>query len=515
MWQMTSLGEIPTSGGSLEAPSVIDLAGVQNAAVNEHRRVDEQQVRESFMWPGWALPFNGSEDHLFMRHRANKHSGCQDKRPRDVDPAYVTRKGEVATDVSITEALATSTRMGRRVTAVGTSVRFLTPQLTRQLQQQVTKARKTTTTTSGTTRSKRSSSSSSSSSICSSSSGSSSSSNRSNSSSSSSGSGSNLKADFILAGSFLSGVSIEEVTAHEGKCVVISYNHYDVYHGNFDQKESCERVKYNYVKPTPPCRVPINLVECKGLSLMTVVNGRDINIVGAAVHVTVSPAGHITKEKLIIAPDLWDFMLGDHIIRPVREATPAATCMRIAYKAMEAGLQYDWRSLRPDIGVLYRSHAKQVMVLKKLNRDPLRGLTLHARYDGKSHKYRLVGSMAAPEPVAQSRQSVPRPPLRGHPNAQINAEHQAFIDECRAEALERARLEKEALPDGDFWARAAWLETKYNVAGGSLCGQRPKHVGKRGKKHPREDKATRRQRVRMEAWVSSGMEESSGKDPDD
>ena len=68
---------------------------------------------------------------------------------------------------------------------------------------------------------------------------------------------------------------------------------------------------------------------------------------------------------------------------------------------------------------------------------------------------------------------------------------------------------------GDFWARAEWLERQYHVAGGSLCGQTPKDASKRGKKRPREDNATRKQRAGMEAWLSSSGEDSSGKEDED
>ena len=63
-------------------------------------------------------------------------------------------------------------------------------------------------------------------------------------------------------------------------------------------------MKYRYFKSTPPFRFDINLIDCKGLSLRTIVDEHDINIVGAAMHVSVSPAGRINKEKLMIAPDL-------------------------------------------------------------------------------------------------------------------------------------------------------------------------------------------------------------------
>ena len=78
---------------------------------------------------------------------------------------------------------------------------------------------------------------------------------------------------------------------------------------------------------------------------------------------------------------------------------------------------------------------------------------------------------------------------------------------------------REALPNGDLWARALWLEREFNVESGSLMGQ---YAGKQrgkgkgvGSRDPKEAKALDRQRQYMKDWISSSedSEESEGDDP--
>ena len=120
---------------------------------------------------------------------------------------------------------------------------------------------------------------------------------------------------------------------------------------------------------------------------------------------------------------------------------------------------------------------------------------------------KLQSRVTMSSPVRPSTR-VPR--FSRHPNAQDSAEHQQFLDECRKEAFRRARQVQAALPDGDFWERAKWLESKFNVVGGSLLGQRPSHVGNT-RKRTSDGKAenTEQQRVLLKAWMASSEEESS------
>ena len=97
-------------------------------------------VKVSFMWPGFALPLDGSMDSFFMAHQ---HGASMRREPgaAAVDTARLTRRHTVATDATLEDAINTPRRKGMLVNAIGSPSAMLTLRETETMAATVAAAR--------------------------------------------------------------------------------------------------------------------------------------------------------------------------------------------------------------------------------------------------------------------------------------------------------------------------------------------------------------------------------------
>jgi hypothetical protein len=175
---------------------------------------------------------------------------------------------------------------------------------------------------------------------------------------------------------------------------------------------------------------------------------------------------------------------------------------------MDTDLPFDFGDCEPTRGVLFKSHVAKVKEMKRLNWEPMNRMRIVAR---PGNAFSLSHAPTGPE------RSFKAPARRAtevarHPNFIGSAKHQKFLDECRGEARVRARAAETALPDGDFWARAEWLERTYDVVCGLICSKPGSGTKKRKGK---VSKGMRKQKEFLRQWMASGSERESSSDAGD
>jgi hypothetical protein len=123
VWELTEGMEYKTSGGKLKAPPP-SLHAKWNKEVVEKLKLKRTQVINSFLFGGWALPFDGSKDHLFLANRKKSSKEDADAGVRAVDKAHIVQKVKggalyVATDLTSAEALLSPSKPGPKITMPG------------------------------------------------------------------------------------------------------------------------------------------------------------------------------------------------------------------------------------------------------------------------------------------------------------------------------------------------------------------------------------------------------------
>ena len=84
-------------------------------------------IKVSFMWPGFALPLDGSMDSFFMAHQHGV-SFVSEAGAAALEKAYLTPRKTAPTDATIEEAIGTPLRRGKRVNPIGRPSAMLTAQ---------------------------------------------------------------------------------------------------------------------------------------------------------------------------------------------------------------------------------------------------------------------------------------------------------------------------------------------------------------------------------------------------
>ena len=137
----------------------------------------------------------------------------------------------------------------------------------------------------------------------------------------------------------------------------------------------------------------VNKVECTSLNMDQLVEGADINIVAAAVAVSVCAEGTVTGTNWHIAGDVWDFLCNDRTLRAISTKTPAQTAVRMAYKAMQTGLKSEEMGVSIVNDVMYDSHADKYEEIKKWVDSPFTYYELVSSKPGQrggTHKFKRM-----------------------------------------------------------------------------------------------------------------------------
>ena len=145
--------------------------------------------------------------------------------------------------------------------------------------------------------------------------------------------------------------------------IQLKANDIDVYHGEFaidedhvnegDTTTSSEknslRVDMNAIeyKAVEGLTLEVNTVRCHNLSAKNFLKNNDINVTASCLHIDFSSKDELFE--LHVAPQFWKFLFDQNINRKVSpisrlgiQNATATTCVRIAFKAFEMGIPFDF-----------------------------------------------------------------------------------------------------------------------------------------------------------------------------
>jgi hypothetical protein len=186
-----------------------------------------------------------------------------------------------------------------------------------------------------------------------------------------------IASDFIVSGSYpalMVAKALEEFEPNRRKLGLLA-NDIDVYHGSFGDGKTR---RLSYVRNRlHQIATEVNQVKCECLNLQALTSNCDINAVQVSVHVHINEDGRIVKLEWLIGQSFWHFLLEDSTMRPISSASPAATLVRLAYKAMQhPTLDVNYGQLSCLSGHVFQSHKDKLQLIEQWSGSPFDGFRL-------------------------------------------------------------------------------------------------------------------------------------------
>ena len=187
---------------------------------------------------------------------------------------------------------------------------------------------------------------------------------------------------FIIGGSWVSMVvqkAIDLIFEYDTtyQPVQLKANDIDVYHGEFTIEDKNLTVDMNAIeyKAFEGLTLEVNTVRCRNLSAKNFLQNNDINVTASCLHVDFS------KDELFelhIAPQFWKFLFDQNVNRKVSpisrlgvQNATATTCVRIAFKAFEMGIPFEFGAGGdPTNGTLATSQKEKIDAMQMWDGNP-------------------------------------------------------------------------------------------------------------------------------------------------